>query len=322
MLPCKLPIPLGLALSALVSATTALAAKTDHAPTVSDVLSHTQPADWRALEPAQTLVMDLDTGRVVIELAPRFAPRHVANLRTMAHEGYFNGLAILRAQDNYVVQWGDPQADTPAQARSLGSAQTRLPAEFSIPLKGVPLQRLPDTDGWAPEVGLVDGMPVAADPRTGRAWLAHCYGMVGAGRDNPPDSSNGAELYAVIGQNPRGLDLNITLVGRVVQGMEFLSTQPRGHGELGFYTPTEAKAPIRSVRLMADMPPAERPRLEVMRTDTPAWRSLVQARRIRREAWFVYSAGRLDLCNATVPVRTPSGPGADTPAAPASDASK
>lgn len=272
-------------------------------PTVAQVVEQSRPADWRPLDPANTLVMQLDAGNVVIELAPSFAPKHAANLRTLAHESYFDGLAILRAQDNYVVQWGDPNAEAPDRAKPLGSAQRKLPAEFSVPLKGLPLQRLPDEDGWAPITGFVDGLPVAADPRTGRAWLAHCYGMVGAGRDNAPDSSNGSELYAVIGDSPRGLDLNITLVGRVLQGMDKLSALPRGTAEMGFYATPEQRTAIRHLQLAADMPPDQRPALEVMRTDTDAWRRLLQARRVRGEDWFVHSHGHIGLCNAGVPVR-------------------
>jgi cyclophilin family peptidyl-prolyl cis-trans isomerase len=271
--------------------------------TVAQVVEQSRPADWRPLDPANTLVMQLDAGNVVIELAPRFAPKHAANLRTLAHESYFDGLAILRAQDNYVVQWGDPHAEAPERAKPLGSAQRKLPAEFSVPLKGLPLQRLPDEDGWARVNGFVDGLPVAADPRTGRAWLAHCYGMVGAGRDNAPDSSNGSELYAVIGDSPRGLDLNITLVGRVLQGMDKLSALPRGTAEMGFYAAPEQRTPIRRLRLAADMPADQRPALEVMRTDTDTWRRLLQARRVRGEDWFVHSHGHIGLCNAGVPVR-------------------
>jgi peptidylprolyl isomerase len=240
---------------------------------------------------------------VLIELAPRFAPRHAANIRTLAHEGYWDGLAIVRVQDNYVTQWGDPDAEVPAKARPLGSAAPRLPAEFSVPLRGLPLVRLPDVDGWAPLTGFVDGMPVAADPRTGRAWLAHCYGMVGAGRDMAADSSNGTELYAVIGQSPRGLDLNITVVGRVLQGMEHLAALPRGSAEMGFYAQPEQRTTIRRVRLLADLPEAERPALEVLRTDSATWLKLLQARRVRREDWFLHSPHHIGLCNATVPTR-------------------
>jgi peptidylprolyl isomerase len=64
---------------------------------------------------------------------------------------------------------------------------------------------------------------------------------VGAGRDDPPES-DGTELYAVIGHAPRQLDRNVALVGRVLQGIELLSSLPRGSGEMGFYVPSEATA--------------------------------------------------------------------------------
>lgn len=275
-------------------------------PTAAEVIERSSASDWRPLVPPDTLVLELAdpaSSPVIIELAPRFAPRHVANIRTLAHEGFFDGLAVVRVQDNYVAQWGDPDAEAPAKARPLGSALRRLPAEFSVALEDLPLTRLPDVDGWAPVTGFVDGMPVAADPHSGRAWLTHCYGMVGAGRDMAPDSSNGSELYAVIGQSPRGLDLNITLVGRVLQGIQWLAALPRGSAEMGFYAQPEQRSTIKRVRLLADMPESERPALEVLRTDTATWRALLDARRVRREAWFVHSPRHINVCNATVPVR-------------------
>jgi peptidylprolyl isomerase len=270
--------------------------------TVADVIKAAPPADWRPLHPQDTLLMDLPQGQVVIELASRFAPRHAANLRTLAHEGYFDGLSILRVQDNYVTQWGDPEEDD-SKAKPLRGAAPKLPAEFSVPLKGLPLQRLPDADGWAPVTGFVDGMPVAADPQADRAWVPHCYGVVGAARGQATDSSNGTGLYTVIGQSPRGLDLNITVVGRVLQGMEHLAALPRGSGGLGFYEKAEQRTPIRRVRLLADVPEDERPALDVMRTDSASWTALLDARRVRREDWFVHSARHINVCNATVPVR-------------------
>lgn len=82
------------------------------------------PAEaWRALDPASTLYLELETGRVIIELAPQFAPEHVANIRTLAREHFWDGLSIYRSQDNFVVQFGDPDGDDPAKARSLGTAK-------------------------------------------------------------------------------------------------------------------------------------------------------------------------------------------------------
>jgi peptidylprolyl isomerase len=207
-----------------------------------------------------------------------------------------------------VTQWGDPDGEDAAKARALpGGAKAQLPAEFAVPIdrigKEAGFTRLPDLDGWAPRTGFAEGFPVAADPKTGKAWLAHCYGMVGAGRSDAVDSSTGTELYAVIGHAPRGLDLNITLVGRVLKGIELLSALPRGTAAMGFYDKPEQRTGIQRIRLLADVPPAERPALQVLRTDSSTWTQLLDARRYRG-GWFVHSAGRIDLCGASVPTRS------------------
>lgn len=275
--------------------------------TSAEILAESPAAHWRALDPENTLLMELPAGRVIIELAPRFAPQHAANIRALARGGYFDGLAILRVQDNFVTQWGDPDADEPGKARPLGAARAHLPAEFSVPLERIGgaagFKRLPDVDGWAPRTGFVDGMPVAVDPRSRRAWLAHCYGMVGAGRSDAVDSSTGAELYAVIGHAPRALDLNITLVGRVIQGMELLSALPRGGANMGFYDKPEQRTGIQRVRLLADVPAAERPALQVLRTDSATWAALLDARR-NRGGWYVRSPRHVDICSVSAPVRS------------------
>lgn len=272
--------------------------------TMQQVLDAATPEDWRELDPEYTVYLQLENGgRAVIELAPQFAPRHVENIRQLLREGYFDGLAIVRSQDNFVVQWGDPDADDPAKARRFKQAAEKLPAEFAAPADGLRFTRLPDVDGWAPEVGFVDGFPAARNPKEGLAWLAHCYGNVGAGRGGAPDSSNGSSLYVVTGQSPRQLDRNITSVGRVVAGMESLSVLPRGSGPLGFYEQPAQRLPIRSARLAADLPEAERLPLQVLRTDTATWEALVESRRNRRDDWYVHPAGHIDLCNVPVPVR-------------------
>jgi peptidylprolyl isomerase len=267
--------------------------------TMADVLAAAVPADWRPLDPENTLYVELDTGRVVIELAPRFAPQHAANIRQLTRQGYYDGVAIIRSQDNFVVQWGDPYGQ-----RDLGKARAMLPAEFTTAIDpGLPFTTLPDRDGYAAEVGFSDGFPAARDLRTGQVWLAHCYAMVGAGRGNDVESGSGAELYVVTGHAPRQLDRNIALVGRVVAGMEWLSALPRGGGPLGFYDDPAQHAPIRSVRVAADVPGSERTRLEVLRTDTATFAALVEARRNRRDDWYKVPAGYIDLCNVPIVVR-------------------
>ncbi len=272
--------------------------------TTQELLDASQPSDWRTLDPANTVYLELTGGRVVIELAPGFAPEHVGNIRTLAREGYWNGMSINRSQDNFVVQWGDP-AEESQPRKSLGNAREHLPAEFERKAAGVAFHALPDTDGWAPQVGFADGFPAARDPKNGIAWLAHCYGAVGAGRDAAADSSNGSELYVVDGQSPRQLDRNITLVGRVVQGMELLSVLPRGTGPMGFYEKPEQRAPITAITLAADVPETRRTSLQVLRTDTPLFDAVVESRRNRRDDWYKHPAGHIDLCNITIPTRVP-----------------
>jgi len=266
--------------------------------TTAEVLAASTHADWRVIDPKNTLYMDLPSGRVIIELAPQFAPHYVANVEALAREGYFNGLWIERVQDNYVAQWGDPDSKKP-----VGTAQRTVAAEFERSSRGLSFMPLAEPDTYAPEVGFSDGFPTAIDPKLGRAWLIHCYGMVGAGRDNDVDSGGGTELYAVIGQAPRHLDRNVTLLGKVVQGMELLSSLPRGTGPLGFYEKPEQRTKIISFKVAADVPESQRTPLEELRTDTQTFTDYIEARRNRHEEWFKVPAGHVDVCNVPIPVR-------------------
>jgi peptidylprolyl isomerase len=200
-------------------------------------------------------------------------------------------------QDNYVVQWDDPDHHRPVPAG------VRTAVEFTaVAGADARFHPLPDRDVYAPQVGFLDGFPAARDPRSHIVWLAHCYGMVGAGRDDPPES-DGTEMYAVIGHAPRQLDRNVALVGRVLQGVDLLSSLPRGSGEMGFYVPSEPTVPIRSVSIAADVPTAERTPIEVLRTNSATFRAVLEQRRQRHEPWFKFSPDHIDLCNVPLPVR-------------------
>jgi peptidylprolyl isomerase len=272
----------------------------DEPPTTAQVLESATPSDWRRPDPANTLYMELSAGRIVIELAPRFAPLHVANIKQLVAEKYFDGLAVARVQDNFVAQWGDPDKTRPTEA-----ALRKLPDENALAWgKGLPLIKLPDADGYARETGWIDGFPVGVERKpSGQTWIAHCYGVLGIGREDWPDTGSGAELYVVIGQSPRQLDRNVVSVGRVLQGIELLSSLPRGTGALGFYEKAEQRAPIKSIRLATGVPEAQRTHLEVLRTDTPLFTQYVESRRNRRDSWYVRPAGHTDVCNINIPVR-------------------
>jgi len=269
----------------------------------AELLEASPAADWRPLDPDNTLYLQLPAGRVVMELAPAFVPLHAANIRTLVREKYFDGLSVLRVQDNYVAQWGDPEEDE-AKAKPLGGALAKLEPEFAVPVSAdTPFTRLADGDVYAPQVGFGNGFPAARDADGKQTWLTHCYGAVGVARGNDPTGGNGSGLYVIIGHAPRHLDRNVTVVGRVVQGIELLSSLPRGTGPLGFYEKPEQRIVISSIRLAADVPYAERTNLEVLRSDSPTFAAVAEARRNRRDDWTVHPAGRIELCNVPLPAR-------------------
>lgn len=285
------------ALTACAAAQGPTAAPSGPVRSLGEILEQSPASDWRTVEQSQLLYMQLPQGRVIIELAADYTPLHTANIQALARAGYWDGAAIVRAQENYVVQWGRDEEDQ----RSMGEGQATLAPEFDRPRAGVNITRLVDPDSYAREVGFAHGFPVASDGA--RTWMTHCPGMVGAGRGDTAESGSGTSLYVVIGQSPRHLDRNIATVGRVLEGMELLSVMPRGTGALGFYETPAERTPIISVRLGSDLPANERVNYEALRTDSATFRDVIESRRFRRESWFLDPVGHVNVCNVPLPVR-------------------
>jgi len=300
--PIALALAIGLALPVLADE-----AKPAPTPTAKELLAKAKPAEWRTPDPQNLLQMQLPTGRVLIELAPDYTPLHAANIRTMVREHYFDQLAIIRVQDNFVTQWGDPNDNDDgdkSKLKPLGKAKKTLPPEYTRTIDSkLPWTALPDGDVYAPEVGFSEGFPAARDPASGQTWLTHCYGAVGVARDANPETGSGSSLYAVIGQAPRGLDRNLAIAGRVIEGMELLSGLPRGPAPMGFYDKPAQRVTIESVRLAADLPEAQRAKVEVLRTDSPTFAALIESKRNRRDDFYRNPAGKIDLCSIGIPVR-------------------
>jgi peptidylprolyl isomerase len=285
----------------------------------ADIAAAAPPSAWRAVVPENLMLVETPRGSMAIELAPDFAPAHIAAIRALVAAGRFDGGAITRVQDNYVVQWaarpGPDKTLTSGGAAAVAAGSTAtpggvpvgtgpgaphpaiLPAEYERPAKGLAITPLGSADTYAPS-GFWNGWPVARDPKAGTAWLAHCYASVGVGRDNPPDTGDGSELYAVIGHGPRHLDRNITVVGRVIDGIPDFSSLARGTGPLGFYKTPAEQTVLTKVRFAT----AADPRYEVLRSDSPAFAAYLAAR-TNRTGFFVRPAGATDLCNVQVPVR-------------------
>ena len=264
------------------------------------VLAESKPSEWQSIPADDLMVIDLKDGRrIVVQLAPLFAPVHAANIRALATSGYWQGAAIYRVQDNYVAQWGNNDGERPIPP----SVVKKPPAEYERRLAGLKIVPLGSPDAYAPKVGYTAGWPVAYDPKAGTANLPHCYASVGVGRDLSPDTGMGGELYAAIGHAPRSLDRVIAVVGRVVSGIDILSSLPRGTEALGFYKERSSDVPIASVRLASALPEAERPKFEYLRETSASFARWLKVKKNRRDEFYIRPAGGVDLCNAPVPVR-------------------
>ncbi len=360
-----LPMTKHLAATAVLAAlalTLPLAAQDEPqgAPSPNEIVTAAPASDWVAIPAEDLLVMTLapdaegNAREVVIQLMPApFSQGWVENIRTLARAKWYDNISINRVQDNYVVQWGDPNYDNPEatgetkplpeglkvmgeaeyevrnpslvlqlqenfrdqKARSAPDALLQAMRVDGPTLQGIRRNPAGNPDPYSILSGTLGGWPVGADLTS--VWPTHCYGMVGVGRNYSPDTGSGAELYTVIGHAPRHLDRNIALVGRVVSGMEHLSSLPRGKGDLGFYAEDEfdKRTPILTVRVASDLPAGDpasgseavgqqtRPRFEYLSTESESFAQYADARANRRDAFFIVPAGGADICNIPVPVR-------------------
>ena len=333
-------------------------------PSPNEILAGADADEWVKIPAEDIVVMTLapdeegNPRQVIIQLMPApFSQGWVENIRTLAKAGYWDGSSINRVQENYVVQWGQPDPGTggtvkpvpeglnavpeecyeasfteesvcdrefPASLTVSAAAMAAMEAALSIDLMdedenqiSISVTRTKSAeDGWherdpyADWVEFYDAWPVGAR-KTGQSegiddwsfWPLHCYGMVGVGRNLSPDTGDGSQLYTVIGEAPRHLDRNIALVGRIVEGMEHLTTLPRGTGPLGFYETEAERVPIVSARLASDLPEAEAPELEYLHSDTTSFERYVAARAARRDPFFNIPANGIGICNIPVPVR-------------------
>lgn len=311
-------------------------------PSPGEIAAAAPATDWIAIAPSDLLVIDLAPDakgkprRVVIQLMPApFSRGWIGNIRKLAAAHWWDGTSVNRVQDNYVVQWGDATEKKPLPQGLVTVPESEYvvsdPASKDTTSGGKPVIILskdeaarragrmdrdrgldmfgsgfePATDAYAPRVTFESGWPIGLDDRKvpDQRWPLHCYGMVGVGRNMSPDTGSGAELYVVIGQAPRHLDRNIALVGRVVRGIEHLSSLPRGTGALGFYETEAERVPIMSIRVATELPVAERPRLEYLPTDSESFRRYADARANRRDPFFIRPAGGADICNIPIPIR-------------------
>ncbi len=253
--------------------------------------------DWRAIPDDEVMIMRLPGDRtVVVRLAAALAPAHVANIRRLIAAGWWNGETVYRVQENWVAQWGDA---TEKRALPSGVAASVAP-EFEI-ARFAPAQRMMRADTHSAASGITaDGWPVASN-RQGHAWLTHCYGTVGVARDEPPTSGSGAELFTPIGQSARRLDRNYAVVGRVIEGMQYLSALPRGPAPMGVIADPGARTPILAVTLASDLPADMRPRFQYRAADNVRFAALIHHR--ENPPAPTIGSGGADVCEIPLEVR-------------------
>ena len=288
-----------------------------------EIVAAAPASEWVAVAPSDLLVMDFAPDakakprRVVIQLMPPpFSQGWVGNIRKLAAAHWWDGLSVNRVQDNYVVQWGDANGEDQAKAKPLPQLATVPESDYAVAKSNLmvvegqasgwvqePELALARTaDAYASRTGFLKGWQVGeSSPQQAQLWPVHCYGMVGVGRDLSPNTGSGAELYTVIGHAPRHLDRNIALVGRVIEGIEHLSSLPRGTGALGFYETPEERTPIVSIRLGNEV--AGLPAYEYLSTESATFARYADARANRRDPFFIKPAGGADICNIPIPVR-------------------
>ena len=266
-----------------------------------DIPDFTGIPDWRLAEPEDLLLIETRRGMITIELSDEFAPNHAARMRQAVRDGFFDGRDFYRVIDGFVAQGGRGE-----EVDSVDLPQYPLLAgEFHRPSAGVTFTAMIDDDLYAPVVGHVNGFPAGQSADGSRSWLIHCPGTVAMARNNGPDTGD-VEFYIVIGQGPRHLDRIMSVFGRVIDGMDHVQALNRGDPAVnsGVIADPALRDPILSMRLVADLPQAERPVYEIMRTDGALFHGLKEARRNRTgEFFFETPPAVIEACHIPARVR-------------------
>jgi peptidylprolyl isomerase len=265
-------------------------------PRASIVVSvPTSPEDWRALDAQNTLLIETDKGRIVVELRPQFAPLAVARIKRLARSGVYDDLKFHRVVDGFVAQTGNPNNMDGGK-----SLEPDLPPEFTFRLgPDTPRAQLArpqgESEGFigAQPYVAVDEIRMATSPdHRVSAWGAFCSGVVAMGRDTAPGSGNAG--FFIMRGTTRSLDRQYSVVGRVIAGMDVVSALTAGD------PPLQPSRMLRA-RVMADLPEPLRPQIAVLNTLSPEFHALAEQVRDVKGADF-------SICDVEAPVRITAPP--------------
>jgi peptidylprolyl isomerase len=266
----------------------ALAAGFHVTASAAPVASPTE-ADWRTPDPQNVLVIDTTKGRIYVELAPQVAPATAARVRDLTRAGVYDGRAFFRVIDGFMDQTGDPQDNGQG-----GSTQPNLPPEFTFRRgASTPMVTVTKTNGL--EAGFVGSLPVlsqsmdlavlTADNKV-KAWGTFCPEVVGMARADAPDSGN--SQFFLMRDSHTALDQQYTPFGRAIGGLDVIRAIKTGE------PPAPPMDTMTKVRVLADIPPAERPTVRVIDPAGPWFRAMVERVRVQKIIDF-------SICDLDVP---------------------
>ncbi len=231
-------------------------------------------ADWRAPDPNTVLVIDTSKGRIVVELTPAAAPATVAQVVALARAGVYDGRAFFRVIDNFMDQTGDPKDDGTG-----GSTRPNVPPEFTFKRDATtPIAVIGRQGGM--DVGFLGALPVIAQsldlaPLTAdhkvNAWGTFCPGVAGMARSEAPDSGN--SQFFLMRAAQANLDQKYTPFGRVIAGMDVVRAIKTGE------PPAPPMDTMIKVRVLADIPAAERPTARIIDPAGPWFRAKLDRQR-------------------------------------------
>lgn len=262
-----------------------------------DEIASALAPDWRDVSPENLILVETVYGDIVIELNTDFAPNHAAQFRQLVQDDVYNGIRFYRVIEAFVAQGG-------LQDEAVIEQYPTLKNENDRPISGAAFVPLGNADLFAPLVGHIDGFAVGRSETLGSEWLLHCPGALAMARDTDPDSGS-TEFYIVLDAQ-RYLDRNLTVFGRVIDGMQYVQKLKRGVRaiESGVIQAPEVGDEIMSMTLAADMDPAIRPAYQVQAMPTQAFEDAKSEKRVREEDFFYRKPPEmLDICGFEVPVR-------------------
>lgn len=254
-------------------------------------------SEWRTLDLNNTVLLTLPHGKVVIELAPQFSPKHVEQFSNLVQKSFYDGTNFYRVIDGFVAQAGPKDGSEQDKSVPL----LAMEGQFSVDEKA-PFTVVQSNDLFAKQTGFKQGFAVATDGSK-NAWLTHCPGVLAMARSNEADSAS-SHFYFVIGQAPRYLDKIMTIFGRVVYGMNHIQAIQRTTVIDGEYAvDSREHTPIISMKLMADVPKKDRIIIDVENTESPGFADRLAKRRARASEFFYKKPPPvLDVCQ--VPIRS------------------